>query len=50
MKRILEIGFVYLIGVLFILTLALRVREIDRNSVSNASIASNYTVNLSKYE
>ena len=50
MKRILEIGFVYLIGVLFILTLALRVREIDRNSVSNASIVSNYTVNLSNYE
>ena len=50
MKRILEIGFVYLIGVLFILTLALRVREIDRNSVPNASVASNYTVNVSNYE
>ena len=50
MKKFLELFFVYLLGVVFILTLAFRVNEIERESVSNTSIATNYTVTLSNYE
>ena len=49
MKRFFEIVFIYL-GVLFLLTLALRVQEVDRASVSNTSVASNYTIDLTNYE
>lgn len=48
MNRIIELVFVYLIGVIFLLTLAFRVNEINSESVSNASIANNYTI--SNYE
>jgi len=48
MSRIIELVFVYLIGVIFLLTLAFRVNEINSESVSNASIANNYTI--SNYE
>lgn len=50
MKRIIEIVLVYLIGVLFVVTLAVRVNEIEREDVSNTSVASNYTITLSNYE
>lgn len=40
MKKLFEIIFIYLIGVVFILTLALRVNEIEKDSIPNASIAS----------
>lgn len=48
MSRIIELVFVYLIGVIFLLTLAFRVSEINSEPVSNASIANNYTI--SNYE
>ena len=50
MKKFFQLVFVYLLGVLFLLTLAMRVRAIDRSSVSNTSIASNYTIYISNYE
>lgn len=50
MKKIIELSFVFLIGAFFIVALALRVREIDKEFVSNTSVASNYTVNISNYE
>lgn len=50
MKRFFEIVFIYLLGVLFLLTLALRVQEVDKASVSNTSVASNYTIDLTNYE
>lgn len=49
MKRFLQIVFIYLLGVLFLVTLALRVRAID-SSKQSASVASNYTINISNYE
>lgn len=50
MKKILELVFIYLLGVFLILTLAFRVNEIDKESISNTSVASNYTINLTNYE
>lgn len=50
MKRIFEIVFIYLLGVIFLLTLALRVREVDKISVSDTSVASNYTIDITNYE
>lgn len=50
MKRFFELVFIYLIGVVFLIALAVRVSEVDRNSVSNTSVASNYTIDLSNYE
>lgn len=50
MKRIFELIIVYLLGVIFVVTLAFRVSAIERETVSNTSVASNYTVNLSNYE
>lgn len=50
MKKIFEVSFLFLIGTLFVVALALRVREIDKEFVSNTSVASNYTTNLSNYE
>lgn len=50
MKRFFQLFFIYLLGVLFLVTLALRVRAIDSSSISNTSVASNYTINISNYE
>lgn len=50
MKRIIEIVVVYLLGVIFVMTLAFRVSAIEKESVSSTSIASNYTINLTNYE
>ena len=50
MKKIIELVLVYLIGVLFLVTLAFRVGEIESDSVSNTSVASNYTIDLTNYE
>ena len=50
MKRIFELVLVYLIGVIFVVTLAFRVSVIERESVSDTSVASNYTITLSNYE
>ena len=51
MKKLFELVFVFLIGVFFVVTLALRVREIDKETASNnASVANNYTINISNYE
>ena len=50
MKKSLQIVFIYLIGVIFLVTLAIRVRAIDSSSISNTSIAGNYTIDLSNYE
>ncbi len=50
MKKIFELVLVYLIGVIFIVTLAFRVSEIERESVLDTSVASNYTITLSNYE
>ena len=49
MKRIIELMFVYFIGVVFVLVLALRVNEIERSSISNTSMASN-SISVSNYE
>ena len=49
MKKIFELVLVYLIGVLFIATLAFRVNAIDNETVSNASVAINYS-SVSNYE
>lgn len=49
MKRIIELMFVYFIGVVFVLALALRVNEIERSSISNTSMASN-SISVSNYE
>lgn len=50
MKRIFEIALVYFIGVLFILTLALRVNQIEKESVSSTSIARNTITLPNNYE
>lgn len=50
MKKIVELVLVYLLGVVFVLTIALRVNEIERESISNTSVASNYSVTISNYE
>ena len=49
MKRKLELVLVYLIGVIFVLTLVLRVNEIEKESISNTSVATNYNT-ISTYE
>lgn len=49
MKRKLELILVYLIGVIFVLTLALRVNEIEKESISNTSVVTNYNT-ISTYE
>ena len=49
MKRKLELVLVYLIGVIFVLTLVLRVNEIEKESISNTSVATNYS-SVSNYE
>ena len=49
MKRKLELILVYLIGVIFVLTLVLRVNEIEKESISNTSVATNY-ITISNYE
>ena len=49
-KKIVELVLVYLLGVVFVLTIALRVNEIERESISNTSVASNYSVTISNYE
>ena len=43
MKRIYEFIIVYLIGVIFIITMALGVNVIEKESISNTSIANNYS-------
>lgn len=45
MKRIIEFVFVYLIGIIFLLALALRVNEIKKESVLDTSIANNCNIN-----
>ena len=50
MKRFFELVLVYLIGVIFLVTLAFRVSAIERENVSDTSVASNYTITLSNYE
>ena len=50
MKRILEIVLVYFIGVFFILTLAFRVNQIEKESVSSTSIVRNTITLPSDYE
>lgn len=50
MKKIVELVLVYLLGVVFVLTIALRVNEIEKESISNTSVASNYSVTISNYE
>lgn len=50
MKKYFDIIFICLLGVLFLITLALRVNEIDSKSINNTSVANNYTINLSNYE
>jgi hypothetical protein len=49
MKRKLELVLVYLIGVIFVLTLVLRVNEIEKESIANTSVATNYST-VSSYE
>lgn len=46
MKRIIEVIFIYLLGVVFLLTLALKVNQINKESALNTSVASNYTITL----
>lgn len=50
MKKIIELVVVYLIGVILVVTLAFRVSEIEGESVSNTSVAKNYTITLNNYE
>lgn len=50
MKRFLEIIFVYFLGVILVLTLALRVSQIEKDSVINTSVARNTITLPNDYE
>ncbi len=50
MKRLVELVLVYLIGVIFVVTLAFGVSKIDNESISSTSVAGNYNYSISNYD